>query len=175
MWASLVGAFTLHMWNNRWANWSDEQLEEVLWVRDRDHQRIRIESYATTILEHVQPESTLDIGGGPGELGALLPGKYTVMDHPRIKKYTNAEFLPIGSEIGYYDLVVNTNSWGETDIPTVTSYIEQIERAGCKWLYSNNRKRREVSWCDYPLENWETIVERDVKFAKRFTEWLGRR
>ncbi len=163
------------MWNNRWAKWSDEQLLWAVSSRNMDHQQLRIESYAATILEHIQPESTLDIGGGLGQLGALLPGKYTILDHPRMKQFTEAEFLPIGSEIGYYDLVVNTNSWSETDIPTVTSYIEQIENAGCNWLYSNNRKERQIAWKDYPLENWETVVEKEHDLHRVFVEWMGRR
>ncbi len=160
-------------WVHRWKNWSDEQIEETIMSKDPRFQNYRMAMYAQTILSHVQPETTLDIGGGPGQLGDLLPGEYTVMDHPRIQKFTEATFLPVGSEIGYYDLVVNTNCWGETALPLVTSYIEQIEAAGCKWLYTSNRIIRQVSFHEYALDNWETVVKRE--HGRKFIEYLGHR
>lgn len=162
-------------WDYRWNSWSDEQIVGAIVSEDPRYQDYRHEAYAATILEHLKPASTLDIGGGTGELGKHLPGEYTVLDHPRMRQFTEAAFLPIGDDIGYYDLVVNTNCWGETDLKTVTSYIDQILLAGCPWLYVNNRKSRQVDFKDFPLDDWETVVEREVERSNTFIEFLGKR
>lgn len=166
-------------WRDRWAKWDDKGLTSVINFTNE----ARFERYARTILFNLRPTNTLDIGGGTGGLGEFLPGKYTVMDHPRMQKFCKVDnFIPINPETevgeitGEYDLVVSTNSLSETSIPTIQAYLDQIEALKIPYLYLNGRRQRHgLKFDDYPLQNWEPIVKRAWGGrGARFIEFLGK-
>lgn len=162
-----------NLWPNRWENWTDEQLAPLVVSFTPGTNEQRFERFSRLILTHIRPETTLDIGGGSGQLGQWLPGKYTVMDHPRMQQFCEADFIPIGPIDKRYDLIVNTSSWGETDVETITAYVRQIEEVGCPYMFLCNRRKRQVDFDQYPLENWEPIVKR-FYYGTKFIEWLGK-
>jgi hypothetical protein len=160
-------------WDARWANFSDKELNDSVYTRNEE----RYERYSRTILLNLRPTNTLDIGGGTGGLGAYLPGKYTVMDHPRMKQFCKwANWIPIGPIEPGYDLVVSTNAMNENPIPVMKAYIDQIEAAGIPYLYLNGRKYRQgTHFKDWPIGNWEPIVLRGWGGkGDRYMEFLGK-
>lgn len=161
-------------WDARWQNFTDEQLKASVYTTNE----ARYERYARTILLNLTPTNTLDIGGGTGGMGAYLPGKYTVMDHPRMKQFCRwANWIPIGPTTEKYDLVMSTNSLAETSVEVMKNYFDQIEALGTEWLYINGRKYRQgLHFKDWPIQNWEPIVVRGWGGkGDRFMEFLGRR
>ncbi len=161
-------------WDARWANFTDQELKASVHTRNEE----RYERYARTILLHLRPTNTLDIGGGTGGLGAYLPGRYTVMDHPRMQQFCKWErWIPIGPITEKYDLVVSTNALAETSAEIMKSYLDQIEANGTEWLYLNGRRYRQgFHFADWPIQNWEPEVLRMYGGkGDRFVEFLGRR
>lgn len=157
-------------WEERWT-WPSKRLIPHIYPLDPQ----RFKHYAETILTHCTPTHTLDIGGGLGMLGFHLPGKYTVMDHPRIERFCMSDFTPLGPIADVSptpDLVVNTNSWGETNLEIVSSYLDQIADLKIPWLYLNNRRHRLVHFSEYPLDRWRQVVERP--YNEHFVEFLGK-
>ena len=165
-------------WEDRWANHTDAQLRQYI-ISPGEEQQRRHQSYIQPVLEHINPRTVLDIGGGTGEFGKQLSLsidiEYTVLDNERMREYLweDAKFIPMGNVIGQYDLVVNTNSFGETTIEIVTNYIRQIEAAKCKYFYTVNRNIRQVSFHEYPLENWKPFIDRSWPMNIHFHEFLG--
>lgn len=162
------------IWYERWNEWDTDALRKAV----TPHPNIpRFKHYATTILQHVVPKLTLDIGGGTGTLGQFLRGGYVVMDHPRMRQFClpDVMWVPLGPISQLYpkpDLVVNTNSWGETNIEVVSAYLKEIAEVGIPYLYTCNRKERQVNFEDYPLENWEPLVHEP--FHASFVSFLGK-
>ncbi len=172
-------------WQDRWDNATDTEFES--YIRSPD-QVGRMEAYCGTLLEYLKPRipvpwAVLDIGGGTGDLGRCLSKYvdlryYVVLDHPRVIPWLweEATFFPrnLHRMQHKYDLVVNTNSFGEMDLDTVTAYIRSIEEGNSKYLYSVNRIERQVNFDDYPLENCEPIISRVWSRNSSMWEFLGK-
>lgn len=162
-------------WNAKWANFTDAELRTQVYMNND----ARHAMYARTILLHLRPTSTLDIGGGTGNLGHFLPGKYTVMDHPRMQQFcTNrmAKWIPMGPITEKYDLVVSTHALVENPVETMKEYLDQIEALGTEYLYLSGRKfRHGIHFDDWPIQNWEPLALRYFGGkGERFVEFLGR-
>lgn len=141
---------------------------------------VRMACYVQAIAENWprfgwRPFDVLDIGGGYGALLVALwirsaPSGYYVLDseplirlqHEYARRTTSLPCAERFEGMGV-DLVVNTNSFGEMDLPEVTRYFEIIER----WLvdggafYTQNRIERVTDFGRYPYgPGWRHVLVR---------------